>query len=182
MIKSYIKAKYELEGEKIDLLNLREYQKVSLYNYIKNKTVHEKLYNFTNNHIFSLKDSFKWLKKGNTSPKEEAALCFVQDRNVFLGEKAMCPHCNQKRKTAEQLATRCERMLSFDYTRRHNEVVRCILAKLTLKYGLRSSKKIRNHSIQEILSNKRVVIKVDTRIPTDVKIDANKPDIFIYDK
>lgn len=73
-------------------------------------------------------------------------------------------------------------MLIFDYTRRHNEVARCILAKLPLEYGLRSSKKIRNHSIQGVLSNKRVVIKVDLRIPTDVKIDANKPDKFIYDK
>lgn len=72
-------------------------------------------------------------------------------------------------------------MLSFDYTRRHNEVVRYIFTNLTFKYSLRTSKKIRNYSIQVILSYKRVVIKEDTRIPTDVKINANKPDIFIFD-
>ncbi|EQB60028.1 hypothetical protein NAPIS_ORF02409 [Vairimorpha apis BRL 01] len=120
----------------VEKLSLKEYRKMSLYSNINKKTIHERLYN-----------SSKWLDKGNISSKEEAALCDMQDRNVILKENVMCPFI----------------MLSFDYTRRHNEV------------------KIRNYSIQVILSYKRVVIKEDTRIPTDVKINANKPDIFIFD-
>ncbi len=73
-------------------------------------------------------------------------------------------------------------MLSFDYTRRHNEVVRCIHLQLCLAYNLKSSKKIRNHSVQEIIGNEKVEIKVDTRINTDVKIQHNKPDIVVFDK
>ncbi|KAF9746906.1 hypothetical protein NGRA_3518 [Nosema granulosis] len=69
-------------------------------------------------------------------------------------------------------------MLSFDYTRRHNEVVRCIHLQLFLTYNLKSSKKIKNHSVQEIVSNDNVEI----RIKTDVKIQFKKLDIFVYDK
>ncbi|KAI5169570.1 hypothetical protein PAEPH01_0822 [Pancytospora epiphaga] len=43
-----------------------------------------------------------------------------------------CPHCKKCSKTVDHLATQCDRMLYHDYTRRHNEVVRCI--HLDLKY------------------------------------------------
>ncbi|KAL6122464.1 hypothetical protein NUSPORA_00505 [Nucleospora cyclopteri] len=73
-------------------------------------------------------------------------------------------------------------MLSFDYTKRHNEVLRCIHLLMCLRYGLKSSKKIRNHSVQEIVCNEDVEIRVDNRIKTNVKIQCNKPDLFIHDK
>ncbi|KAL6120507.1 hypothetical protein NUSPORA_02757 [Nucleospora cyclopteri] len=85
-------------------------------------------------------------------------------------------------KTVDHLATRCDRMLAFDYTKRHNEVLRCIHLLMCLRYGLKSSKKIRNHSVQEIVCNEDVEIRVDNRIKTNVKIQCNKPDLFIYDK
>ncbi|KAL6120332.1 hypothetical protein NUSPORA_02952, partial [Nucleospora cyclopteri] len=53
---------------------------------------------------------------------------------------------------------------------------------MCLRYGLKSSKKIRNHSVQEIVCNEEVEIRVDNRIKTNVKIQCNKPDLFIYDK
>ena len=43
-------------------------------------------------------------------------------------------------------------------------------------------KKIKNHSLYEFISNKRVKIRVDTRIPTGIKVKYNKPDVFILDK
>ncbi|TBU20062.1 hypothetical protein CWI38_0139p0050 [Hamiltosporidium tvaerminnensis] len=65
------------------------------------------------------------------------------------------------------LAARCEKMQVLGYTRRHNEVF---------------SKRIRSHSVQEILDNEYAEIRVDTRIKNDVKIRNNRPDIFILDK
>ena len=73
-------------------------------------------------------------------------------------------------------------MLAFDYTRRHNEVERWIHLQLCLTYKLKSSKKIKNHSAQEIIGNEKVEIKVDTRIASDIKIQYNKPDIVVIDK
>ncbi|KAL6121353.1 hypothetical protein NUSPORA_01742 [Nucleospora cyclopteri] len=73
-------------------------------------------------------------------------------------------------------------MLSFDYTKRHNEVLRCIHLLMCLRYGLKLSKNIRNHNVQEIVCNEDVEIRVDNRIKSNVKIQCNKPDLFIYDK
>ncbi|TBU13440.1 hypothetical protein CWI38_0430p0010 [Hamiltosporidium tvaerminnensis] len=73
-------------------------------------------------------------------------------------------------------------MLGHDYTRRHNEVVRCLHLLLLNIYKFKSSKRIRSHSVQEILDNEYAEIRVDTRIKTDVKIRNNRPDIFILDK
>ncbi|TBU20284.1 hypothetical protein CWI38_0097p0070, partial [Hamiltosporidium tvaerminnensis] len=73
-------------------------------------------------------------------------------------------------------------MLGHDYTRRHNEVVRCLHLLLLNRYKFKSSKRIRSHSVQEILDNEYAEIRVDTRIKTDVKIRNNRPEIFILDK
>ncbi|TBU07020.1 hypothetical protein CWI38_2467p0010, partial [Hamiltosporidium tvaerminnensis] len=85
-------------------------------------------------------------------------------------------------KTVDHLATRCEKILGHDYTRRHNEEVRCLHLLLLNRYKFKSSKRIRSHSVQEILDNEYAEIRVDTRIKTDVKIRNNRPDIFILDK
>ncbi|KAF7679700.1 hypothetical protein TCON_2500 [Astathelohania contejeani] len=70
-------------------------------------------------------------------------------------------------------------MLGHDYTRMHNEVLRCIHIYLRISTALR---KLRSHSVQEVMENERAEIRVDTRIRTDVLIKNNRPDIFIYDK
>ncbi|TBU10176.1 hypothetical protein CWI38_1964p0010 [Hamiltosporidium tvaerminnensis] len=161
---------------------LEEAQLANLYNEIKNRKLHSKLYSARNNELVSVNDSSRWLKKGSVRPRDEAVFCYIQDRNVFWGAEGMCQHCNQSRKTVDHLATKCEKMLGHDYTRRHNEVVRCIHLLLLNKYKFKSSKRIRSHSVQEILDNEYAEIRVDTRIKTDVKIRCNRPDIFILDK
>ncbi|TBU12442.1 hypothetical protein CWI38_0755p0040, partial [Hamiltosporidium tvaerminnensis] len=115
-------------------------------------------------------------------PRNEAVFCYIQDRNVFWGADGVCQHCGKSGKTVDHLATRCEKMLGHDYTRRHNEVVRCLHLLLLNRYKFKSSKRIRSHSVQEILDNEYAEIRVDTRIKTDVKIRNNRPDIFILDK
>ena len=81
------------------------------------------------------------------------------------------------------MATKCEKMLGHDYMRRHNEVVKCIHMLLCKKYKIEDSgKKLRSHSVQQIVANKYVEIRVDTTIKTDVKIKYNKPDIVVIDK
>ena len=67
----------------------------------------------------------------------------------------------------DHLATKCDRMLGHDYVRRHNEVVRCIHLLLCNKYGIRRSKKLRTHSVQEVVANENAEIRVDTHIKTE---------------
>ena len=73
-------------------------------------------------------------------------------------------------------------MLGHDYTRRHNEVVKCIHLLLCNKYGIKRSKRLRNHSVQEISANSDVEIRVDTTVITSTKQSANRPDLVIHDK
>ncbi|KAF9745491.1 hypothetical protein NGRA_3549 [Nosema granulosis] len=101
---------------------------------------------------------------------------------MFFGESAPCPHCQAHTRTVDHLASRCERILSFDYTKRHNEVVRCIHLLMCNKYGFRRTRKIRGHSVQEVIENEHAEIRVDTRIHTGTKIAHDKPDIFVRDK
>ncbi|KAM0677311.1 hypothetical protein BDAP_002174 [Binucleata daphniae] len=63
-----------------------------------------------------------------------------------------------------------------------NEVVRCIHLALCNKYKIKRSKKLRSHSVQEVIANENAEIRVDTRIKTDIKIKHDRPDIFVYDK
>ena len=73
-------------------------------------------------------------------------------------------------------------MLYHDYMRRHNEIVRCIHLFLCNKYSIVRRKRLRSHSVQETVSNQDVTINVDCRAHTDIKIQANKPDIVVFDK
>ena len=66
--------------------------------------------------------------------------------------------------------------------RRHNEVLKSIHLLLCNKYGFKRTKKLRTHSVQEIIANENAEIRENTRIQTDVKIQNNRPDIFIHDK
>ncbi|TBU12460.1 hypothetical protein CWI38_0748p0020 [Hamiltosporidium tvaerminnensis] len=181
LIKNFLKIKYGLE-EEVTKKKLEEAQLANLYNEIKNRKLHSKLYSARNNELVSVNDSSRWLKKGSVKPRDEAVFCYIQNRISFLGAEGMWQHCNQSRKTVDHLATRCEKMLGHDYTRRQNEVVRCIHLLLLNKYKFKSSKRIRSHSVQKILDNEYAEIRVDTRIKTDFKIRNNRPDIFVLDK
>lgn len=181
LIKGYLATKYKIE-EPLTAKTLCEAQIKSLIVDIKEKECHERLFRVREHELADVKDSAIWLTKGNIKPRDEGAYCFLQDRNIFFGEKVQCPHCRAALKTVDHLATKCDRMLGHDYTRRHNEVLRCIHLSLCNKYGLKSSRKLRSHSVQEVVANENVEIRVDTRIKTDVKIQHNRPDLFVYDK
>ncbi|KAL6122283.1 hypothetical protein NUSPORA_00699 [Nucleospora cyclopteri] len=94
---------------------------------------------------------------------DEAVLCFLQDRNLFYGKTINCTHFNSTKKTVDHLITRSDRMLSFDYTKRHNQVIRCIHLLICIRYDFQSSKKMLNHFVQEIVCNDDVEINVDKK-------------------
>ncbi|KAI5155274.1 hypothetical protein ENBRE01_3507, partial [Enteropsectra breve] len=133
LIKEYLKVKYNAQ-ESITMENIIIAQKNYLYNEIKNKKIHQKLYKIRDYSIIDIKNSSLWLTHGNNSPNTEAHLAYLQDRNVFFGERGLCPHCNRANKTVDHLATQCEKMLFYDYTRRHNEVVKAIHLNICTKY------------------------------------------------
>ena len=104
--------------------NLCESQIRSILIDIKAKECHERLFRVCGHELADVKDSSIWLSKGNMKPRDEGAYFFLQDRNIFFGEKVQCPNCRAAAKTLGHLATKCDRILSQDYTRRHNEVLK----------------------------------------------------------
>jgi hypothetical protein len=38
------------------------------------------------------------------------------------------------------------------------------------------------HSVQEVMTNERAEIRVDTRIKIDIKVQNNRPDLLVLDK
>lgn len=63
-----------------------------------------------------------------------------------------CLHCRVANKTVDHLATKCDRMLDYEYTRRHNEVLRFIHLMLCNKYRM----KILRNRDQEIVANENI--------------------------
>ncbi|TBU00327.1 hypothetical protein CWI36_1674p0010, partial [Hamiltosporidium magnivora] len=118
--------------------SLEEAQLAKLYNEIEKRKLHSKLYNVRKRKLVSVSDSSRWLKRGNIRPRNEAVFCYIQDRNVFWGADGVCQHCGKSGKTVDHLATICEKMLGHDYTRRHNEVVRCLHPLLLNRYKFKS--------------------------------------------
>ena len=86
-----------MQGE-VDLNVLERAQKNHLYSEIQTKTRHEKLYGAMSNELVDIEASSTWLTKGNISAKEEAHLCYLQDRNLFGGAPGQCPHCKKEPK------------------------------------------------------------------------------------
>ncbi|KAF9764073.1 hypothetical protein NGRA_0856 [Nosema granulosis] len=80
--KKYCEEKYKTTAE-LNIPVLTAAQKETLYNNIKNKTHHKKLFRRVPSEKVSIKDSSIGLKHGNIPAKREAALCFLQDSNLF---------------------------------------------------------------------------------------------------
>ncbi|KAI4291297.1 hypothetical protein PAPHI01_0571, partial [Pancytospora philotis] len=84
LIGGYIAHKYGMEATD-DVKTIREAQWRTLYGEINQKIEHKKLYRAITNEIVSMPGSTVWLRSGNIAPREEAALCALQDRNLFMG-------------------------------------------------------------------------------------------------
>ncbi|KAI5170395.1 hypothetical protein PAEPH01_1394 [Pancytospora epiphaga] len=39
-----------------------------------------------------------------------------------------------------------------------------------------------SHSVQEIVTNANIEIRVDIRVRIAIKVNANRPDVFVHDK
>ena len=130
-----------------------------------------------------MKESTTWLRHGNNSPQDEAVMCYLQDRNVFFGEsRGVCTYCKERARSVDHLATQCDRMMDYDYTWRHNEVVRSIHLGFCTKYGIKRCRRLRSHRVESTVENSRVCIRTDTPIVTSTGVRANRPDIVVHDK
>ena len=83
-IEHFLQLKYN-NVFKMNVKILKDFQKAYLNNEILKKNLHEKLFKSKSNPIIDIESISNWLKHGNIKPQEEASLCNLQDRNMFLG-------------------------------------------------------------------------------------------------
>ena len=159
-------------------------QQENLKNKIQEKQIHKAFFQNYENPITENNFSSIWLHKGINSPQEEGMYTFLQDRNFFLGQesKKKCPHCGKAIRTVDHLATNCGKLLPFDYTQRHNEVLKCIHLNLCRQFNFTDNHKLRLHKITKKIENCYASIITDMPIATDIQVQANRPDIIVYDK
>jgi ribosomal protein L37E len=133
------------------------------------------LFEFTSNKNFDVTESSMWLTKGNNTPQSERFFSYVQDRNILFGEISIkCKFCKEKSYDVEHMATQCKVLLKKDYTKRHDEVLRCIHLKLCNEYGFSKNRRLRSHNVSIKIENDKAVIKVDSYIKTDINVKYNK--------
>ncbi|KAI2805264.1 hypothetical protein BLOT_004258 [Blomia tropicalis] len=180
MIEEYLKMKYDFVEEEISRELLTAVQEENRMQQIRDKRMHSIVFQNESGHI-DVKQSSLWLKKGNISPQEEGMLCKLQDRNLFF-EKRSCPNCMNRRLSVDHLATYCGKYVSFEYKRRHDEIVRCLHFMIAKRYGITHNRRLKNYKVEGVVSNERVRIKSDVPILTENRnVQYNKPDLFIHD-
>ena len=166
----------------VNLNGLKQAQRNELLSKIANKPRHRELFTYYNGTNVDKRSSTTWLRKGNTSPAEEAALCLMQDRNMFWIQEKECPHCKLSEGSPGHIATKCKRLLPHEYKRRHDEIVRCLGMRVAKNLGLDKTKAIKNFRPGEVLENKNAKLWIDTKIKTEMKITHNKPDLLSISK
>jgi len=181
LIQGYLREKYKLNENEINEKVIKLKHVELRLERMKEKRMHSLLFVDEDNQIDRVNSSM-WLMKGNITPQQEGMYCKLQDRNLYFGGATRCPHCNKGPKSVQHLATHCGRLLKTDYSKRHDEVVRCLHFMYAKKYGLNKSKRLKNYKVPEVISNDRVRIKSDRRVITENEnISENKPDLLIHD-
>ena len=97
----FLRVKYGLKEEELTRKAVEEAQRRRLYSEISSKTYHGKLYRAKLDPVVSMEGSTLWLKHSSIKPREGAAFCNLQDRNMFWGAAGPCPHCQNRQKIVE---------------------------------------------------------------------------------
>lgn len=71
--------------------------------------------------------------------------------------------------------------MSYDYKKRHDEVVRCLHLMMARRYGLTRAAKMRGYRVEPMVSNDRVRLYSDTTILSESNVAESKPDIMVHD-
>ncbi|KAG0435431.1 Retrovirus-related Pol polyprotein from type-2 retrotransposable element R2DM [Dictyocoela muelleri] len=169
-----------LSNTLINETSLNEAFQIKVFNDILKKEVHNKLFHEITS-TAQIKDSSIWLTRGRLNPQTEGNFCNIQDRNLFY-KKVKCHHCNKVTASVDHMATRCDKMLYYDYKKRHDELIKIIVTSLLNKYTKNSIKHYKYQKIKNVYEFDNIKILVDIPIKTDIVISENRPDIIMINK
>jgi hypothetical protein len=179
-IYTHLNGKYQ--GELIvNAKMLATVQNEYLKEQIKSKTLHSLYMEYLEEEDKDTMDSVTMLTHGNIAPRDEAMATFLQDRNVYYGEKRTCAACKSVPRTVDHVASRCTLFLP-KMTLRHNEVIKCIHKSLCIKYKFSKDKRIKLHMMQKVIENQYAKITTDSKAVTERPLEHKRPDIVLTDR
>ena len=162
------------------LKEIKDMQQNKLAEKINDKCVHRVFLSDTKRSEVCKEESARIFTNSNVSPKEEAQIQMLQDRNYFW-KKKNCEKCGSPN-SVEHMATKCISRLHNEYKRRHDEAVKCIAMKLYNNNSAQKVKHIRKFTIGDIIQNGTTTIHFDRKFKTTNYIKYNHPDIVMIDK
>jgi hypothetical protein len=134
------------------------------------------------------------LKQGNLHGETVGFMRAIQDtviatknyRKHILKEKLendKCRNCEIQAEIIEHVISGCTAIANTDYLRRHDNVAKIIHQQLAEKYNLVNDHvPYYKYDPANVIDNNKVKIYWDREICTDVKINANRPDLILYNK
>ncbi|CDR71844.1 hypothetical protein, conserved [Babesia bigemina] len=185
-IKMHLEGRYGMEFGMEDttdksLRDLRVAQNKWLYNRMHVKSTHKVLYAKREDPKLDIEASSLYLTCGILTPEEEANVAEVQDRNLqWMSSSKKCTRCNNG-KNVDHLATKCQKLLHLEYTKRHNEVAKRVHSVLGRQIGL-PKEKIDAHKIESEVHGKYGWIAYDKTVKTQKTKEYNRPDIILADR
>lgn len=135
-----------------------------------------------------------WLTRGQLFSETEGFFMAIQDRviatknyrKVILKENMsndLCRKCARSSETIEHVIGGCQNLANHDYLKRHNNVSKIIHQELAKKFGLVDENlPYYKYQPQAVLENDTAKIYWDRSIITDQRIEANRPDIVVFEK
>lgn len=94
-----------------------------------------------------------------------------------------CRRCGTNNETIEHIIGGCASLAGIDYTQRHDNVAKIVHQQLALQYKLLEERTPYYKYLPiEVLDNTDYKMYWDREITTDVNINANRPDIVVFNK
>lgn len=159
----------------------------------KSKELHGRFATALRSNAIDMKRSTEWLRTAGLFGETEGFVLAIQDqvvttnnyRRYIMKENIsdMCRLCKKATESIQHICSGCSQLAQTDYLQRHNNVAKIIHQALAKRLDLlKESLPYYKYLPEQVLSNERTKILWDTAIVTDKTMEANKPDIVVFDK
>ena len=181
----------QLSNQEFQVLEISPQDQISNW---KQKELHGTHPHVLEQEVIDKTSSNLWLKKGNIFGETVGFMIAIQDRVIrtknyrkyILKENLVdvkCRRCAMQTESIEHITGGCSTLASVDYTQRHNNVAKIVHKELANKSKLIiETTPYYKYEPCDVLENDHYKLYWDREIRTDKRIQANRPDILIFNK
>jgi hypothetical protein len=147
-------------------------------------------YFWENESQWDITNSFKWLKKANLSSGTEGLLFAIHDQAIMSGEKAHrlglknnnnYRRCHIFTESISHVLGGCGELAQSLYTDRHDEIAKLIFYSISTSLHIATPTKVESNKAS-VFENANFKLLWNFPLQTHNTVEANKPDILLFDK